>query len=967
MAIDIRALTTCSLGELVQGSISDSYIQENGLILTSGSCVINDIITPSVGDIVTFTYVRNSQAVNIPRKMRVLSSFADPIRRITQVKLGCKLTYLSDWQEPDELLGVDDPQNASYSTADTAIITVPVHASSVLNYCLQQLEITASSNPLTNKFSIEEFNLSGGYVNIINKLLVSECYCGYLDYNETLQIINLNQDGGTGPVLTRTDLIELDALGFGEMPADNLYVSYSTLKLKQPESASNYNQANSDGYDFEQLTELRNWERQKTIGSLEEYPIVYIDKNNFDEDGNQLSIQTVFSGRTESETITKYKIIRINEYDPVTRRTKYKSLEVVDYRETITKEPLAKSAPAHVAAMLINAPTFSGNQVVESQRVKEEYIYDQNGNQTGSISYLYQPPIQIALSCDLPAYIEKTQTDENGNLSYTYEVVQYGSYSSANNLSAKTTVQNSKSGKVTQTYTVDYQAWLFTKAGQKAVADAKVLFLTVSQAVNFFLNSLSLVFVADQTTLSESGATQARPSQAERNNAANADPAGNPNNGYRVDSQSAVSLITGTLNAKRVISFSLPYAPDDTFSKSGGIYISTASDAATKALNYGRIQNKLLIGNRNGMSIQADPDSLPTAPYSPIIIQIEGLSVLYRINAMSWAFNAGGVVVGVDALFWGAIGGTGTGFWFPVAPGVVTLPSTPPVVDGQMTVETTIPPWNEAVKLVGIVRSKILVKSYDYSLNSFTNIGTIKIRTRLATYSTGNNLIAIPATDVEVIAYAPFVQASGIAVQPPVRSILVAGNAPSIEIVSIDEPGVVLAFTTIAVTLQALAPAIATGVLVDVSTLNITLVVFEETETPSTGTGDIILNEIFDDYPVPSVENYISDTFSYSTGSTTSIATVGGFIAEQILDGIPIVEEFFIGNEFGYTLSKGVSTIGYVTIAIGNSIIIPQTVQISVSTSGQPTVSTGDLSYYYSMPIQMFTWQEDLLPPWWGN
>ena len=53
MAVDIRATVTCSLGTLISGSISDDYIQGNGLIRTRGSAVISGTITPALGTVVT--------------------------------------------------------------------------------------------------------------------------------------------------------------------------------------------------------------------------------------------------------------------------------------------------------------------------------------------------------------------------------------------------------------------------------------------------------------------------------------------------------------------------------------------------------------------------------------------------------------------------------------------------------------------------------------------------------------------------------------------------------------------------------------------------------------------------------------------------------------------------------------------------------------------------------------------------
>ena len=202
MSIDTRAVTSCTLGPIISASINDDYIQGNGLVKTTGSVEINGIVVPSVGQIVTFSYTRNGVTYQIPRVLRVLSSFADPFRRTTQVELGCKLTYLQDLKEPLKWKPSNDPENEGITAEDEKIITAPIYASSVMTRCLRKLAIVASEIPLTNKFSIGEFDYSSGYVDILSNLLVSESYCGYLDQDEVLQIINLQQSGGTGPVLT---------------------------------------------------------------------------------------------------------------------------------------------------------------------------------------------------------------------------------------------------------------------------------------------------------------------------------------------------------------------------------------------------------------------------------------------------------------------------------------------------------------------------------------------------------------------------------------------------------------------------------------------------------------------------------------------------------------------------------------------------------------------------------------------
>ena len=161
MAIDIRANVTCSLGTLISGSISDDYIQGNGLVKTKGQCELQGILTPGIGSVVTFSYTRGGTTHQIPRRLRVLSSFADPFRNITKVELGCKLTYMEGVGPAPTVDG-----QASYVTgkqqqclngwtdypADSKL-PIPVSAAGVMSLCLSKLGITASSSPLQKGYT----------------------------------------------------------------------------------------------------------------------------------------------------------------------------------------------------------------------------------------------------------------------------------------------------------------------------------------------------------------------------------------------------------------------------------------------------------------------------------------------------------------------------------------------------------------------------------------------------------------------------------------------------------------------------------------------------------------------------------------------------------------------------------------------------------------------------------------------
>ena len=110
MPNDIRAISTCSLGVIVDNAnIDDSYINGGaGLIKTTGSVTIDGLITPAVGTLVSFSYTKSNVTRQIPRALRVLSSNADTATRRTAVELGCKLTYLDDLRERINWQALDD-------------------------------------------------------------------------------------------------------------------------------------------------------------------------------------------------------------------------------------------------------------------------------------------------------------------------------------------------------------------------------------------------------------------------------------------------------------------------------------------------------------------------------------------------------------------------------------------------------------------------------------------------------------------------------------------------------------------------------------------------------------------------------------------------------------------------------------------------------------------------------------------
>jgi len=669
MAIDIRAIVNCSLGTLISGSISDDYIQGSGLVKTKGSVEISGTITPAIGTVVTFNYVKGGVTRSIPRKLRVMSSFADPFRRTTQVELGCKLTYLSDLKDPVDWDAFDDPANAAYDADDARIVTLPIYASNVMSKCLAELGITASSSPLTNKFSIAEFDFGAGYVPVLNDLLVSESYCGYLDTNEVLQIFALDQDAGTGPVFTASDIADLGPIGVGQLPGEAVTVSYSTLKLKNPDD-------DADG------TDRLNWEEDETIGLP---TTVRVENPFFDSNPFPFPVPQYFEYIyiPRSKTITVYDTL-----DRVTTRTttEYTILAAVapGYVQHIAGiEPQRGPAVGSIVYTIISVEQF--NYAVNAEGTNPKNPPENYEEVTKQTSTIYEPLIKLNASTEV--------YDIAGELNIEFT---YGFDNTSKFIAERTTTTyvygvGLSGEKIAKTLTTKELCNAYTQEGQQELA---TFFQNVDATPGEFEGDSTRALVEAkylktlgteiQINTGREIGLQQRPSTADLTNA-KYNNGGDPNNGWRTESKAELELAVGSAAAQRRIEFSLPYAPDDIFSgPTGGPFTAVASDAPAKANRYGRVQNRLLLGNRNGINLQIAPDKLPFAPYSPLYVQASNLTAQYRTNGTSWAFDSNGIVASVDALFWTAVGGTGT-FWFPVAPSVTTLPTAPAVVNTAPT------------------------------------------------------------------------------------------------------------------------------------------------------------------------------------------------------------------------------------------------------------------------------------------
>lgn len=806
MPVDIRAAVSCSLGTVISGNVNDEYVQGTGLIKCSGTVLINGIITPAIGTAVTFSYVKAGVTRSIPRKLRVLSSFADPFRRTTSVELGCKLTYLSDKRDSIDWTAFDDEEN-TLTEADAEIITIPIRAQAVAQKCMAELGITGTFT-LTNKFSIAEFDLSPGYVQVLSDLLVSESLCGYLDANETLQVFSLDQSGGTGPVLDATQLVDISKIGVGQLPGEAVTVSYSTLKLKREVDQTGGTEGGG---------EATAWTRSES-SNVSGVIVPWTDSGG-------VARTAVFNVPESTVTITDYGNIRLR--DGKTERRPVK--------RTTTLTTLSPAVIGSLfSAYYSNGISISATTV---QKVTTEtFSYDADGREVfsekleqGGIAFLFG-------GASIPIVFSPTD----------YVSFTPNSFIELGRETRSTIYVNRSSQVISRTY----GHWFRTIQGQQAIAEGRLSFTNSAQVAAYInaLVSIGLLEINSSVELQTTGVITAAPSSADVNNANNAK-GGDPNNGYRTDSKASLELAIGSATAQRRIEPSMPYAPDDIFVKVGTVYSSVESDAAQKAQLYGTVQNRLLLGNRNGMNIQAAPEVLPAAPFSPFILRSGSTSALYRTNGTNWTFDASGLVASTDALFWGGVGGNAGESWFPIAPGITTLPTTPGtttinIVDNngnvigsyeQMIVDGTVPIYQETRLLQATLKLQPTITALPYALQQEADLtATIKLQASVTmikavnppvaavtvaaltpTVSTGAR-VAVPAAGVAVEALQPAV-ASGASVAVPVADLTLAAVVPDL----VGRPKLQVLAPTADLTLAGLAPLVASGASVAVPTADL--------------------------------------------------------------------------------------------------------------------------------------------------
>ena len=685
--IDIRANTTCSLGDVITASVSDSYLQEAGLVFTKGSLQIIGSQVPSPGTPVTIEWEGGGGKQALPREMFVLSSFADPLRNTTSVSLGCYLTWLEGFKPTPLQEG-----KATYITPDqmrcrngdpASKYPQPIHAQDALNFCCAALGITASGPFLENPYMVEKLDCSSGYINIIAQLLQSESCIGWSN-GKRLTYSKLGSSSGNVS-LDRSNIIDIQPVNSGQMAAQLVTSPYIDNHLTQPDGDDDFDN------DDEEEAEV-------------EYDPVYL-KIPYDKDsqGNEVYVEVSYTPKTKVVTYYGEKNAPDSNCDIYDSGVGDLSNSVIK-RVTTTYSVSGALAPDYTAAQLQEAT--NGNTSFVDYQSEEEIVktetweYDSELRPVRIESITEEPgvafagrlnPIWICGDGQIPdfqrgttlgTYLDSPFVTTSRTITlYEYTATEGNQkrYVKADG-GRKTPAQFAHTKMIEQQFT----AYGLTQQGSQGMAGTDK-FASASELKRYIMEDMTpLVLTGSQIQSDRSRnpiGGETRPSAQDR---AIQDWS---LYGDRETKYAGIRFSGGNGEIVRVQQYATPMQGESYIDAIGQLVKYTVR-ASQLAGEYAKQQNELAFGNRFGMNVQASAESLICRPNARLKINLQGVGGSYRTNGMAWQFNNSGVICSVDAVLVGLTGTSGTQSppnapdkptWTPIEPGNDPSRPTPPV------------------------------------------------------------------------------------------------------------------------------------------------------------------------------------------------------------------------------------------------------------------------------------------------
>lgn len=692
--LDARAWIYCNLGTVISGNLQESSIVGGGLINVSGTLTLSGVYKVRRGDPVELSYYKNGRVSRLGRKLRVISTYANPATRTTEVAIGCYLTYQAESSPPPQVLSSQGDTNTPDVTGIASLLLIkPVSAKFVAEKCCAALGLKHGSIPLTNQFYRDRFEISGPYLNVLSDLLISENYVGYVDSTETLRFINLTNLSGSGPVLDESKIIDIRAINTGDPDAD---VVYSVVQRKEIKL--------DDSIDAEGTNEVEEVEKILKRNNIPVTPETLSVATGGDSEGDDDPKRYgIFSGYWLSGYNTELPQTQVFRYQPPKQpgqatqppaitasvtynpssnwSAQYSNGGTIQFREerkggvwgdTFTKvyyetsendgvetviETSSTEAPMQEIVVACGfppevVPNLPSNisAVASGLHLKEQVKTITRATDTSVITTEYRT-LPMVYTADGAATIQKyiesftkkykgaelaRELDPNPVINYARRIV-----------SLPATVkyaQKSPTTKISQTVSLSETSGLSSEPDGKFSYDPTKL--TEEEQSSLLSQELENDQTGSASTRLPSGST-----------AGSLDSADDPKSGYTANVIEVPEIIySKNTSGGIVIEFTPPYLSDDRIVASGTKYSVVPSDAAKKAKAFALAQNRLRFGKKNGQAVVFPVEYVPTAPFSPVYLDFKGVIGQYRMDATNIVFDSTGILVSTDAIFWGGVG-----------------------------------------------------------------------------------------------------------------------------------------------------------------------------------------------------------------------------------------------------------------------------------------------------------------------
>lgn len=697
MSLDVRAWIYCNLGTVISGNLQESSIIGAGLINVTGTLVLSGVYKIREGDPVELSYYKNNRIARLGRKLRVISVFANPATRQTEVSIGCYLTYQAQSAPPPQVLNSTNDTSTPDLTGLAALLLIkPISAKFVAETCCAELGLQHDPFPLTNEFYREKFEISGPYLNVVSDLLISENYVGYVDSTETLRFINLNDVGGRGPVLNETNIIDVSPINSGDPDADVVYsiVQYTEIKLDASIDAD----SEAEVEDIEDVLERNGIPATPaniavaTGDDPTRTEVFPYSMEGYSVEPAQVAVFRYQPPIPDDPDVTPPPALtQTITYNPSTRwRADYEGLfNRVMFREEITggvwgdtyttdsyeyslanrAETVIKTTTVEVpGAEIVMAcgfppeviPPLPGNIITvggTDRRLKEKIV---TTTRTMGLVGSKEQPAESVMTTE---YRTVAMIYTSGGAANIQKIMEsYTTRFEGSELAAAVPVGDILAyarSYVSLPATIRYSG----KAAKASIFGTypTVQTYTVSAprgkypySVNSLTDEEKNSLLAQELESTQSAASSGLPGGS---TTGTIDQAGDSKAGYTGEVFQVPEIVYTKEAPKGIIlEFTPPYLSDDRVIASGGKYSVVRSDAVTKAKALADRQNKLRFGKRNGQSVVFPVEYTPTRPYSPVYLEFLGVVGQYRTDSTNIVFDNTGILVSTDAIFVGGVG-----------------------------------------------------------------------------------------------------------------------------------------------------------------------------------------------------------------------------------------------------------------------------------------------------------------------